>query len=259
MVMEMKMKSLAEHFGVDVNELKQKSYLELELMFKQMEEDERAKRCDDALKSEAYTHLIKQYFTPFEFLRQWFSEEEIIRICALNDVAERDLCEEEKTTSDRSYHKEAEFIRNDKKRVPKNSNSPACNACVQRVGNECAYGCPYATLSPCSVFRVKHHYQGLRHGKVILDLLYGKYPELKQFEFAAYEYHDYERLPYEIYPKNHIYTPFEALMSGDIEAIKERNRRYAKAYNGSIHTPDATEKRLEENQNFFEVIVNLPR
>lgn len=114
----------------------------------------------------------------------------------------------------------------------------------------------------CRVYRVKNQYQCTRHGAVILDLLYEMYPELKQFEFSAYEFNEYKgSLPYEIYPKNHIYTPLRALMSGDVEAIKKRNLDYAKSYNFGFYTPENVKKVMEseEGQHFFEVVKNLKR
>lgn len=64
-----------------------------------------------------------------------------------------------------------------------------------------------------------------------------------------------------IYPANKIYTPFAALMDGDIEAIKERNHSYAKSYNHGEYTILATEERLgsEEAKHYFDVIAGLQR
>lgn len=66
---------------------------------------------------------------------------------------------------------------------------------------------------------------------------------------------------YEIYPANHIYTPLEAMFTGDIEAIKTRNNRYAAAYNHGAYTVSAVNERLnsKEAEHYFNIIRNLDR
>lgn len=113
----------------------------------------------------------------------------------------------------------------------------------------------------CDVYRVKNSYQHTRHGNVVLDLLYGTFPELREFKFDAYGLDYQSEKDYEIYPANHIYTPLEAMLTGDVEAIKTRNNRYAAAYNHGAYTVSATEERLssKEAEHYFDVIRNLDR
>ena len=113
----------------------------------------------------------------------------------------------------------------------------------------------------CDVYRVKNQYQRLQHGKIVLELLYSTFPELMQFGFEAYGM-DYEpEEKYEIYPKNHIYTPFQALLSGDIETIKKRNLTYGTSRNFGEYTVSKVKERLsgEETGHYFEVIQGLDR
>jgi hypothetical protein len=167
-MMEKKMEDLANHLNVNVNELKKKTYLELEELFTQMDADEKEARCKAALESDEYRRLVKKYFTPFKFLQQWFSEDEIIAACANNDVMEKDLCDEHKSRYDKCHYKDAEFLRREVITVPRLT--PTGRA--SRVHTERVNG---------YIYRIKAQYQGLRHAKVIMNLLYDKYPELKQF------------------------------------------------------------------------------
>lgn len=246
---------LSSFTGQSIETLKCFPFNKLETMVEQM----RRKKADDESARNAKDHefirLVKKYFTPYEFLRTWFSEEEILLSCSRH-LTERDLVQEQAIKNSnpgviRHYERpdsEAEFIRESVEPVPAYDRNGRRYIDSERV--------------KCHVYRVKNQYQGIRHGDVILDLLYGRYPELAQFGFNAYEFHEYTgSLPYEIYPKNHIYTPFRALMEGDIEAIKKRNMDYAKSYNCGFYISENMKKVMEseEGKHFFEVISGLKR
>lgn len=110
----------------------------------------------------------------------------------------------------------------------------------------------------CRRYRTYARHQGLKDGNIVLQLLYGMRPKLKQFDFAAYTINDYttDKDRYEIYPKNQIYTPFIALMNRDIDAICTRNMAYAKSYNFGAFTVEEVTKRLksDEAQHYFNII-----
>ena len=110
----------------------------------------------------------------------------------------------------------------------------------------------------CRQYRTYARHQGIKDGNIVLQLLYGMRPKLKQFEFAAYAIDDYttNKDRYEIYPKNQIYTPFIALMNRDIDAICTRNMAYAKSYNFGAFTVEEVKKRLksDEAQHYFDII-----
>lgn len=109
----------------------------------------------------------------------------------------------------------------------------------------------------CRRYRTYSSFQGTKDGKIVLQLLYGMRPELKQFNFEAYTIDNHINIDqYEIYPENHIYTPFIALMNRDINAICARNMEYAKSYNHGIYTVEEVTKRLksDEAQHYFNVI-----
>lgn len=241
--------------GQSIETLKCLPFDKLEAMTEQMRrkkaEDESSRNAAD----QEFARLVKKYFTPYDFLKAWFSEEDILLSCSRH-MTERDLVQEQavrytSTGMIRHYEQpesKAEFIRESIESVPTYDKNGRRYMDSDRVR--------------CRVYRVKNRYQGTKHGNVILDLLYGKHPELAQFGFNAYELHEYTgSLPYEIYPKNHIYTPFRALMEGDIEAIKKRNMDYAKSYNCGFYTPENMKKVMEseEGKHFFEVISGLKR
>lgn len=96
------------------------------------------------------------------------------------------------------------------------------------------------------------------HDKIILSLLYDKYPQLREFDFSAYSWDDFGS-EYEIYPVNNVFTPFRALMEKDVEAIKKRNLDYGRSYNCGEYTVQKVTERLksDEVQHYFDVIRNL--
>lgn len=113
----------------------------------------------------------------------------------------------------------------------------------------------------CHNFYKSSKYQSTKHGNIILELLYAKYPELKEFQFAAYGVEPYE-CSYEIYPHTvNCYTPFEALLAGDITAIIERNENYCKSYNCGEYTLDKWNERVKspEIQHYFDVIKSITK
>ena len=67
---------------------------------------------------------------------------------------------------------------------------------------------------------------------------------------------------YEIYPHTvNCYTPFEALLAGDITAIIERNKNYCKSYNCGEYTLDKWNERVKspEMQHYFDVIKSITK
>ena len=66
---------------------------------------------------------------------------------------------------------------------------------------------------------------------------------------------------YEIYTKSHLFVPFPALIKGDTEAIRKRNRDYAKSYNNGFFTPKNIETLLKskETKQFFQTIETMDR
>ena len=240
-----KLEELSKFYQISVEDLKQKRYCDLE----QMEQDMiRMKAEQEILRNaedQEFARIVRKFFTPYAYLRTWFSEAEILAACC-RQISMRDLVEERPAgASGRIFDENAEFLRNE----------------AVYVSQYDAYGRELAErkLERRDLYRVKHRYQGLCHGRVILDLLYTKYPQLAKCRFDAYSMDDPSN--YEIYPANNIYTPFAALMSGDTEAIVKRNRDYAKFYNHGIYTLEQTDKRLasEEAQEYFDLIRNLNR
>ena len=245
---ELTLKEIAEFNGMTMEDLKQKSIVEVERLEKEMKKkkafDEQTRNAED----EEYARIVRKYFTPFEYLKQWWTEEEIIYACSKN-ASVSDIVEKKETEAAKCYEANAEFIESRMGYVPQ----------YDKHGRELAE----RKYTHVNVFRVTNPYQGLCHGKVFLDLLYMKFPELKEFNFNAYEFLNYEIDKYEIYPTApgvcSIYTPFAALMNKDISAIEKRNRAYAKSYNYGEFTPEKAEERLKSPEvlHYFDVISNM--
>lgn len=248
------LEQMAEYKSMQPEDLMQKSIAEILQLNADIKKE---KAHNEALRNaadEEYIRLVKKYFTPFAMLAKYFSEEDIIIACS-NHLTVHNLTDEYPIPKDRyrvnilpkDYKpcgENTEYIGEKRVSVPRYAKNPAGEQLL--IGEE----------KMCYVYRITAKYQGLRHGNIILELLYAKHPELEQFGFDAYEYRDYENCPYEIYPKNHIYTPFEALLAGDIDAIRKRNTEYAKSYNAGTCTPANMKKLLEseEAKYFFDVI-----
>lgn len=246
MLYHLELDALSEFTGISVEDLKQKSYKELEHMIYDMHQKKQMDKNKQNLNDEEFARVIEKYFTPLAFLKQWWSLEEIIIACAMTGISIRDLCQEMYVEVGCKCHlNTSEYLRTSVESVPQ----------YDKQGNELLQ----RRSMKVDVYRIKNRYQGLCHGKVIQYLLYQKYPELEQFKFAFYEYYGYENHKYEIYPANHIYVPFEDLMSKNIDGIIKRNEEYCKSYNHGAYSPEEWTKRLqsEETQQFFEVIKNL--
>lgn len=233
---------LKPFYNLSDDDIKNKTIADLQKLTKDMEKlkafDETKRNAQD----NEYIRLLKKYFTPYNFLRKYWTDEEIIRACSAH-ISDRNLVEEYKTEHNGCPYPDAEFIKTGTAYMPQ-----------YYRGHELAE----KKLTKVNIYRVKNQYQGLRHGAVILDLLYSKYPILRLYDFDAYEYREYETAPpYEIYPNNGIYTPFDALMQKDIDAIIKRNMDWSKSYN--TETFEKMQKRLNSNEikEFFETIKNL--
>lgn len=241
-IYETTLQELSAFTNMPIESLKQTSYATLETMITQMQnyklEDEKLKNKNDS----NYAAMIRKFFAPFEFLKEYFEEDDIINACAMTGVTKNSLCTEINTAPGATCHATpCEYIR-------------TCTAPVKqydRSGNEYAE----RKYEKRDIYLTVNPYQGNIHGPVIKMLLLRKYPELAKYNFECYSYTYNDN--YEIYPENHIYTPFKALMDRDINTIKNRNIQYCREFNHGIYTIEQLSKRFDENEEFFETIRNL--
>lgn len=238
---------LSAYFGRTVEDLKTETYLRLEALTEQMKQEKAKESQKRNAKDKEFQRIVKKYFTMWDFLRKWWTKEEIILAVSRHARVADLVSEVEIRQNALCPYPKGEYITTRMGSLPRYTKNGE-----ELVNRE---------HTRCDVYRIPNQYQASVHGRIILDLLYGRYPELKAFDFKAYGWYGYEREDYEIYPANKIYTPFAALMDGDIEAIKERNRSYAKSYNHGEYTILATVERLgsEEAEHYFDVIAGLHR
>lgn len=232
---------LSEYTGFTIDELKERSYTDLEFMMNNMKNDKIIARNNRNAQDDEYERLVLKYFEPVQFLRHWFDDKEIVFACAHTGITERDLCAEMVVEpGHKCLYKNNEYLRTSTELVPQ----------YDTYGRELVE----RKRKKMDVYRVVNRYQGTRHGEVVLYLLYRRYPELVQFGFSAYSMSHEPN--YEIYPNNHVYVPFAALMSGDIDAIIFRNREYCKQYNNGRFSPEECEKAFhtEEVLHMFDII-----
>lgn len=238
------LKGLSQFYKIEKEALKMKTFNELE----KMEEDMKRKKADILASSNErdaeFGRIIRKFFKPFQFLLQWFTEEDIIRACAAN-VTERDIISYHNVRSGSGcFYPGSEFEKTGMSYLPRYAKSG--EELMQRE------------YTKCDIYRIRNQYQGICHGKVILYLLYQKYPFLQEYNFLAYEYSEYENRPYEIYAKN-VYFPFAAIMEKDIAAIIKRNLEYAVSYNHGEYTPEKVAARLESEEvhKLFQIILDM--
>lgn len=246
MLYHIPMEELSEHFHIPIDGLKQKSYQELEQMELRMKQEKAFEEAKRSAADEEYIRILKKYFTMWDLLTRYWKEEDVIA-AASRHLTIRDITSEcPVRAGDHAPYQEAEFIETKGAFLPRFTKS----------GEQLLYG----EWVKCDVYRIPNQYQHTRHGNVVLDLLYQTYPELKEFQFNAYGMYA-KNEGYEIYPRNKVYTPFIALMEGDIDAIVERNISYGKSYNCGKYTVAKVKERLAspEIQRYFDVIRAMDR
>ncbi len=230
--------ALSKWANEPVESLKTRSYGELEELIAKMQADKIKNQNRKNAEDIEYERLVLKYLEPMGLLSPWFDEREIILACAHTGVTDRDLCSTAHCALGQEmadYNKKAEFLRESKESVDQ------FDAHGRRLAE------PKWEMR--RVYRVTNPYQGLRHGPVILDLLYGRYPALQPFAFSAYSASYDRNDSYEIYAKNSIYVPFTALMTGNVDAVIYRNRTYWKWYSGKKGLVEAEERlRSEEGR-----------
>lgn len=236
------LEEMAQHYGIEIPMLKEKTYAELELMEKKMNEAKFLERKNYNAEDEEYRHIVLKYFMPVKFLESWFTLDEIVLACADTGVEKQDICEEHPVVPGKKCgYDNSEYLRTSFEYVRQYTKDGRELANMER--------------QKMDVYRVPNGHQSIKHGDVILKLLYDRYPELKEFDFSAYGM-DYGSEHYEIYPKNGIYTNFTALMTGNIDHILYRNREYCKLYNNGRYSPEECEKafRTENALKMFDCI-----
>lgn len=200
-----------------------------------------------------FKDAVIKYFTPFQMLSKYWTTDEIVTACAkhttissirqIMSIPVENLSNPQRFAENNHY----EYIGIDWGNVRQ----------FTKTGEELLY----AKRCECHNFYIPSHYQSIIHGKIILELLYTKYPELKEFKFAAYGFEPYG-YAYEIYPETiNCYTPFDALLNSDIDAIIARNEDYCKSYNCGEYTPNKWNERVKspEIQHYFDVVKSLTK
>lgn len=231
--------ALSEYSGTAVADLKKLSYEDLEGKLKAMKEDKILRENKQNAEDKEYERLVLKYLKPLNMLRCWFSDREIVLACANANVTKHDLCEETFVSQGQKYHhSNAEYVRTSKEYVPQ----------YDRWGRKLEE----RQLKTVDVYLIPNRYQGIRHGAIIANLLYKRYPELSRFKFKMYDTSHETR--YEIYTKNGIYVPWQALMTGNVDEIISRNETYCRSYNCGEYTPAKWQKRLmeKETQELFD-------
>lgn len=247
MLYRINFKELSEYFNRTIEDLKQETYASLEKLEEQMikeKAEDQAKR--NAVDTE-FIRLTKKYFAMWHLLTSFRTESEVI-VAVSKHMCDSDLVSEYPVREGyKCWLEDAEFVRTSWESLPRYTKS-----------GEQLMECERAK---CDVYRAANRYQHLRHGKVVLELSANTFPELKEFGYQAYGLQCQPEESYEIYPKNNIYTPFQALLKGDIKAIWKRNLDYAFSYNSGVYTVSKTEERLnsEEAKHYFDVIASLDR
>ena len=185
-----------------------------------------------------YDDAVREYFLPYQFLLCWFTDKDIVDACrrhaSIKDIVSEFFIPVEKTGAH-------------------SKRQPVSTRLVQSSELD-----KEDTYRICDVYLMSNAYQGVKHGEVILDLLYCRFPQLKKYDFHAYSYTGSTPISYCIFPSGKIgFVPFYAIFSGDIEMIKRANLQEAQKQNRM----DIVKARLESKaaEELFLTIRNLPR
>ena len=206
----------------------------------------------DLKNDEGYPGFIKKFFIPYHMLSRYFTEEEIVQTCIDFNLGIHNLCREINiplSKSSRHYHDHPEIY----------TYKETGWRYVSQYDN-CGRELAERKRERCEVFLAKSNYQGTVHGEVIKSLLLNRFPELSAYNIECYGMSHAED-NYEVFisksdakNKGSIYTPFDALMTGDTEKILERNESYCKSYNNGTYSLPEWEKRKEEYADLFELV-----
>lgn len=245
--------TLKSFYHIDDETLNNSTINEIIKMNNDMLKTKEKERFETTAQDEEFKNAVIKYFTPFPMLSKYWTTEEIVTACAkhasLSSIREIKSIPVENLSNPQQFadNNHYEYIGIDWANIRQFS----------KQGEELLH----PKRCKCHNFYTPAHYQSNRHGKIVLELLYAKYPELEEFKFEAYGFDGYT-FPYEIYPHTvYCYTPFEALLAGDIPTIIERNEEYCKSYNCGEYTLDEWNERVKspEMQHYFDVIKSLTK
>lgn len=236
--------ALIETYHLTEEKLKHMTLLEAIQLLDQKDSNDKQKAIQERKNDPNYLKDLKTYFRPYSALCSIWPEETVQKVC-IEELSPHDITGEHKMVipkGDPLYN------------PPKLYGMEYIKTAYTFVNN----GDDFIHRN-CYIYKCANPHQGSRHGTIILRLLYETWPQLKPFAFSAYEMTNLES--YEIYTKSHLFVPFLALIKGDTEAIRKRNRDYAKSYNNGFFTPKNIETLLKskETKQFFQTIETMDR
>lgn len=236
--------TLKKTYHLTEEELKHMTLLEAIQLLDQKDSNDKQKAIQERKNDPNYLKDLKTYFRPYQALCSIWPEETVQKVC-IEELSLHDITREHKMV------------------IPERQplhNPPKLHG-MEYIKTTYAFVNDGDDLvhRNCHIYKCTNPYQGTHHGTVVLRLLYETWPQLKPFEFSAYEMTNLES--YELYTKSHLFVPFLALIKGDTETIQKRNRDYAKSYNNGFFTPENIEKLLEneETKQLFQIIKTLDR
>lgn len=240
---------ISEHFGISIEELKTKSYNELEQLEKQMNQEKY--QADVKLRQTDlnFKRIVLTHYKMLPLMLRYWSLDNCLTAIA-NHVTERDIITECPVSNPQS----CEYY---KTRYPYLGEKWASIPQFDNHGRELME----RKRCICSIFETPNPYQHLRHGEPFKELLLQTYPELQAFESNIYGLHDSSSLDdYEIYihAGTSWYTPIKALMNADPEAIRQRTLTYAKSYSNDMYQKVLQALNSEEARAFFSTVQNMP-
>lgn len=245
--------TLKSFYHIDDETLNNSTINEIIKMNNDMLRTKEKERFETTAQDEEFKNAVIKYFKPFEMLSKYWTTEEIVTACAkhasLSSIRQTTSIPVENLSKPQQFadNNHCEYIGIDWGNIRQ----------FTKQGEELLH----PKRCKCHNFYTPAQYQSNRHGKIVLELLYAKYPELEEFKFEAYGFDGYT-FPYEIYPHTvDCYTPFEALLTGDIPAIIKRNEEYCKSYNCGEYTLAKWQERVKspEIQHYFDVIKSLTK
>lgn len=252
---------LCKHFKMDIDQIKAKSYAELEKMVQTMNHDKQLLDIENRTKDANFIRCVLMYDDILYLLLRYWSYDD-----AMNAIAKyttlHDLTKEIAIPIDDKSHTfyETHFQKIDTRMasIPQFDNKG-------RQLMESKY-------CKCYIYELPASYRYLSNAKPLEELLKKTFPQLNELESNIYGLHNLpsdmtERtktldqfiLYAHLENKTTWNVPLKALMTHNSQSIIDATMDYAKSYNSGYYTPENIAQKINEpaSQHFFEIVDNL--
>lgn len=213
------LKGLAEQSGITEKDLLAMPLKEVVKLDKDIRDKKETDEAEARAVDETYKEYVRRFFRPMEYLKKWFSEDEIVAACAkfmkITDLAEETFV---RGASENSGSRIGIFLRRERRKVAEYKGT------WQRK-----------VMADGAVFHTTNRYQNVHGMKEVLTfLLLARCPYLSEYKLDVYDISESDDWIYVEIGGESLYTPFSALMDKDAEKIVTTHLNYWHGYNSKL-------------------------